>query len=487
MVGGETKENAEAPKDAGKEAVKIIAAADPMDINKAVESKIPNAEAIQEKINKQEYEANKKELIKNIIGRRLNPDFDDYNHPKVLEYNNKLLLAANLNEVKTYVAYYNLQVTKANILNKTTTPIIDVDTFMHNFENEQPKPEKLIEKKWKSFAMTPEKSTQEVGKFIDISTDKQAKTIEEIDKLITTNQKINALTLYGYADATQVTNEGKEKVQEKFTALRNLLIDKWMAKNKLPSAEYFQGIETMGVQQQQKVLNEWWAYARAMMQIAFLPADQIKYINENTTKFTTNIDAKSVGGTEKWNQYTWGMIDMECTGSDGILKPLLEKQNYLLKMIDMRQVNYLYRIDGDRNAWISDKLYFVWWINLSTNTNIAWRKEWLSSFRVNHAANNRSADSWWYVYGQDAYLEPNTSVNTLNIIIPKNDPRITAAWVTIPDGFDGFISALTEFKKNSKWDKNKEVYVESTINILQTYKQVEADIHKAQEIKKIIL
>jgi hypothetical protein len=31
-----------------------------------------------------------------------------------------------------------------------------------------------------------------------------------------------------------------------------------------------------------------------MMQIAFLPAEYIKYINENSTNLTTDIDAKPV-------------------------------------------------------------------------------------------------------------------------------------------------------------------------------------------------
>ena len=52
---------------------------------------------------------------------------------------------------------------------------------------------------------------------------------------------------------------------------------------------------------------------------------------------------------------------------------------------------------------------------------------------------------------------------------------------------DAFVGALTEFKKNSEWEKNKEAYVDNTITILQTYKQVDTELTKAKEIQKITI
>jgi len=66
------------------------------------------------------------------------------------------------------------------------------------------------------------------------------------------------------------------------------------AKLKIPSVDYFKGVESMEHTAKQKVLNTGRAYVRAMMQINFLPKEDIKYINDNTTQMAINPDAKLV-------------------------------------------------------------------------------------------------------------------------------------------------------------------------------------------------
>jgi len=83
------------------------------------------------------YEKNKTELIKNIIGRSLNQEYNRTS-PDNTKYLNKLFLEENTMQVKAYVAYYNTQITKNNALNGTDFPIININNFMKNYEAEKP-------------------------------------------------------------------------------------------------------------------------------------------------------------------------------------------------------------------------------------------------------------------------------------------------------------------------------------------------------------
>lgn len=455
----------------------------------------------QELQEKATYEKNKVDLIKNIIWWNLNQEYNRTS-PNNTEYRNKLFLEENTLQVKAYVAYYNTQITNHNALDNTDFPIINVDNFIKNYEAEKPKAIDdwgKRDKPWEK--LDPKRSNQEVGEFVDLTPDQQQKIIEWIWKVVSAWQKINKLTLRGYADATQVTEMWAAKVQQKFLALRQTLIDKWITASKLPSADYFKGVENMEETQKQKVLNEWRASARAMMQIAFLPTEYIQYINENTVNLTTDIDAKPVWWSEKWDQYTWWMIEMQATWNEWIRRELTEVKNSLLKMIDIRQINYVYTHSDGSHYWVGG-------INLASSDG---------KLSVNNVSKEKDRSLW--SMEQNAYLKinnqdqstffhENSRINTLRITI--NDPhkkdenwkelsavkltdldnRITDGWMNLIDannGFDSFINSLNEFKDKSKWDKNKESYAANMITILQTYKDVDQQLTQSKEIQNIIL
>ncbi len=69
-------------------------------------------------------------------------------------------------------------------------------------------------------------SNQSVGEFIDIPPFKQQQVIEAFSNVMAADQKINTMNVYGYADATRVTELGAQRVQEKFAGLRKILLDK---------------------------------------------------------------------------------------------------------------------------------------------------------------------------------------------------------------------------------------------------------------------
>jgi len=460
-----------------------------------------NFDKQQELQEKATYEKNKVDLIKNIIWWGLNQEYNRTS-PDNTEYRNKLFLEENTMQVKAYVAYYNTQITNHNALDNTNYPIINVDNFIKNYEAEKPqaldKSDKLV-RPWG--ALETKIVNQEVGKFIDLTPQQQQKITEWIWTIVSTWQVINQLTLHWYADATNITIPGEAEVQAKYTALRQVLIDKWLSASKLPPADYFQGIENMQDQPKQDLLNAWRASTRAMMQIAFLPPEYIQYIDDRTVNFKVDIDAKTVWSSDIWDQYTWWKIELQATGNEEIQRELIEIKNSLLKMIDIRQINYVYtHSDGSH--------YRVGGINLSN-----------SSGKLDISNVNKEKDRRLWTMPQDTYLKTtqqdqptffheNSRINTLWITI--NDPhkkdenwkelsavklsdidsRITSEWMNLIDGndwFDAFIHSLNEFKDKSKWDQNKQAYVDNMLTILQTYKQVDQQLTQSKEIKNIIL
>ncbi len=141
MTGAETQERQqEAPKDVGQKAVDTINTAKPEDIKKAVDKKFPDPDKIMESLKEQDYQANKKELIENIINRKLNQEYNAIS-PDNFAYKNKIFLTENSLQVKAYVAYYNAQIIKGNMINKTDKTPIDIVSFMQKFEQEKPKTE----------------------------------------------------------------------------------------------------------------------------------------------------------------------------------------------------------------------------------------------------------------------------------------------------------------------------------------------------------
>ena len=450
----------------------------------------------QDKYTEQQYKQDKDKIITNIINRSINPDYS--RTQGISDYKRTLFTKEDPTLVKWYLAYYNTQVTKSNTQNNTNYPMIRINSFLENFEKERPQPTmNPTESKAKLVSLPAEKLDQEVGKFIDIPESKQQEIMKKFWEVVSANQKINVLKLYGFADATRVTELGEKAVQDKFTGLRQILIDKWMSPKSLPVADYFKGIDTMDYTQKQKVLNDGRAQARAMMEIAFLPAEQIKYINDNSVKIETIIDAKQVGTKEKWNQYTGGKIEMESTGNNKLIVQMTEEKDHILQMLDIRQVNYAY---AEGNSY-----YMVGWVRLdnknsSVNTsNVTYEEINASNFRaVNnlHTFNAENKD-------KKAFFENgNNRVNTLWIIINNPwsgktvntlneiDPRITNTGMKLAkDGKDinAFATALTEFKDKSGWDTNKSGYVDNIITILQSYKEVDQKLSNAKEVIKTTL
>jgi hypothetical protein len=196
------------------------------------------------------------------------------------------------------------------------------------------------------------------------------------------------------------------------------------------------------------------------------------------------------------------MIEMQATWNEWIRRELTEVKNSLLKMIDIRQINYVYTDSDGRHYWVGG-------INL-----------WNSSGKLDISNVDKEKNRVLWDMPQDTYMKKtaknewtffheNSRINTLRITI--NDPhkkgqdwkelpwvksasdldnRVTNTWMNLVDEndkFGSFINALNEFKWKSGWDKNKAAYVENMVTILQTYKEVDEQLTQNQEIQNIIL
>jgi hypothetical protein len=69
----------------------------------------------------------------------------------------------------------------------------------------------------------------------------------------------------------------------------------------LPNINLLQAINESNFEktENQKQLNDAYAYTRAMMQISFLPNNYLNYIKNNADNVEFKIDAKDISGREK--------------------------------------------------------------------------------------------------------------------------------------------------------------------------------------------
>jgi hypothetical protein len=52
---------------------------------------------------------------------------------------------------------------------------------------------------------------------------------------------------------------------------------------------------------------------------------------------------------------------------------------------------------------------------------------------------------------------------------------------------DGFVKLLKEFQEKSPGDKTKSAYIDNTVAMLNVYKDVDAQLKDAQEVKRITI
>ena len=171
----ETKENQELSPEEQKWVDDIIEKykSDPDFVANATKDN-PSLNAAQELLAEKVYQENKLRIIDNITTRKLNTDYNTID-PNNIEYKNKLFLKEKPTQIKAYLAYYNLQKVKTNTFNKTNIPLIDIDTFMANFEKEQKKNNPLPDENEEPAAppVNTDKVEQDVGKFIELGVDKK--------------------------------------------------------------------------------------------------------------------------------------------------------------------------------------------------------------------------------------------------------------------------------------------------------------------------
>lgn len=339
----------------------------------------------------EEYKSLKEKIIEDIQKWRLTPYFNT--KMPAPEYTDKLFRQEKPETVEGYLLTYNIR----QIENNPDKPIeeillIDKDKFMENFKKEMLTWTEKREK-WSSETINRDLETQKIGKFIELPQKSQGEIKGKFDNFIKYNIPIGEIKLFWYADATNISEiweraEGEsweEHAKSAFEGLRSALIEKWLDKKRLESAKdvnwnvitfsdnYFDGINELTPEQKQEKLNTIFAYNRALMQIAFLPEEQIKYINSHITGISISLDAKRVWEKEfVGDKFTWGRI--ETAGSSPERTLITEVKKLLLKKISINHINFVLGTD-DAGSQLPEKYRNYKFYNLGWFGRGRWNEE----------------------------------------------------------------------------------------------------------------
>lgn len=441
----------------------------------------------------QEYDKHKQNVIANIVTWKLNKDYLTVD-PNNTTYKNSLFINEEPTRVRWYLAYYNSQQLEAKLRKLPYDPTIDIDKFMNNFaEEQQTKTPDKQRKNPQNIPFETQKQQQRVGEF-PVDWEHVTKIYNWVTDIMNSWQQIDKLIVSGNADATRITLDGKSKVITTYGSYRNLLINKWRTKN-LPDERLLDNLPDEGLQtqEQQNKLNEWYAWTRALMQLAFLDEDQLSYIQNHMSDFVFNVRAENVDltgtnkETKKWDQYTWWGIEMELQAGSKILKePLLAKKETLIKMINNRTINFAIRWTMPQS---SQEFY-----NTVGTIHVSVKDGKLNALAENRTNTPQSISTRYHTFPRGAekkqiFLEQNNNVNTMWIMLDNNDPRINIWWIGmkwLENNIQSFYNALNEYGSNTT-DQEVSSYIEETKSVLQTYEAVDQALKDAEVTKKISL
>lgn len=415
---------------------------------------------------KQEYTTNKNILLANINNLRQNGD----GHMIIKE-----LMEKSSQDIKLAILTYNLFLLKDNTKRNVNSPLINTNEFLQRFEAEKNEITNTPPKDWEESEFANTEEIQKVGEFIDISPSRQESISKGINEII--KKKLPCmLTLIGKADATRVSQLGEAKVTQMFKTLRWTLIAKWFPKNKLPDANFL-NVQGKTSQEKQAILNKGFSYSRAMMQIAWLSADQVGYLAKMKINPIDTSGTQIVGTEKKWDNYTgWGIIIESPENSDGIVA-LTKNKETLLNVVKVGfNINYV--VLGSDNRY-----YNVGAIRLDISN-----KDRNNIVQINNIPFNK-----WNVPGFSWDTKgSNTAFGQLNeawILIDRKDPRIQQRTIenngkssdvwempALGNDMNSYLLALQEFKKNSNGDKWKENYVDTISKLLTEYTKVNATL-----------
>ena len=415
MWGWEILNNKETLKvDPGQQAVNVIANAKAEDRNKAVEKKFPNPNKITEKLktwtvseDKKSNESPKlihkesekvlKDIQNHLSQEKINPGIDgqqkvDYKNYIEKQYTEDMdmviqqINAANIGwseyqkllspdaiyrisplSIKQWATYVNYTIANNNFKNNSDKKMIDTPKLMKCFCEMQDillthTREVFVKNPTIEFSCPPQ--TQNTGEFIPIA-DKNRVT-QGFQNLIDKQQEIVDFTLLGKADATGPNT--REMPEKQITSSKQLLLQKWFDPNLLTKIEltdgtkisdnFFDGVDTMTWVDQKNKLNVAWAYGRALMQIDFLPPDQIALIN-TSQRFKIVLDPKPVNlditnRENKWAEYTWGSIKIDTKGNESSTIITERENTQELQSFNQMQINFVaptYYTDQVVNTW----------------------------------------------------------------------------------------------------------------------------------------
>lgn len=255
---------------------------------------------------------------------------------KTLSLFNQDLTAYKPETIKMWIIRYNTKLAKEKLFvesglwNKVaknevwinainSLKLVDIPSFMDKFNQEQEKTLSVIKEKKvnEPIMIDPRSKDQKIGEFVMTETSKNTILLN-----FTKASNIIDMKVIGRADATWPRSKEIPWNQVKQSLV--LLQEKWLDINRIKEVELPDGtivnVDTFVNDTEDKnKLNQTWAYARALMQMDFLPKDQINKIN-NCPNFKIRIEAQDVINGLKWDKYTWWGLEMITDGNVKIIE-----------------------------------------------------------------------------------------------------------------------------------------------------------------------
>ena len=404
----------------------------------------------------------------------------------------KKMISIKENDIARYEKRYDLRNNKKEI---------DIPNFMKRFITEQDKLRTYTETSTTFHTITTENTpikidttpqTQAVGEFIQLSITDQNIIKIQLNKAIQLNQEIVDFEMIGKSDGTRPRNS--EILWNQIRSSLQNLMWKWFSMDLIERVELANGktvsaTEFLSNTEDENNLNKWWAYARALMQIDFLDAEQLKLIAESQ-HFKVKIEAQTVGNKDKvWNQYTWWEISIKTKGSEKIEK-----------VKDTTTIEKKKPLDGNLEM---AKMYFPIQITTTWNPNDPWVIEMkFENGKINIIGGGRSYYDEMFTFTDfkrkkwsiDVVDGTGTPRNTpiINLPLDENDiPRekefFKNNWSTKLNGktvdrinMQKFLTSLSTYIDN--YPKNPEAFIQ----LLEKFLEKTDSVRQKEYVKYII-
>ncbi len=426
-------------------------------------------------------------------------NLDYVNLYKNIEKQKDLFLHSEPLSVKARLAIENSIIAKSNLKENTQVKLIDIPKFMELFLKEQKiaivhEREETIKNPTIKFNNID--ADQKSGEFIAISIQQQNEIINSFAKMLSNKQEIVSIKLIGRANSVRPASE--KTVRDQIEQSQKILITKWFDQElfhkislerdgtKLNNDDFFSNLNTLSPQEKDNELNKAWAYARALMQIDFLPDNQIKELINKSQNFNISLNPQRVsnnsdivGPIPDGDQFTWWWLEINTKWSEEVkkiteidpLKPL----NTFIQMHTSLKASESIPNDPEGSSRSLD----IGSLSLSFRDG---------KLEIN---NYLTPKSWSDIQKKpfDYYISPTeksgsvTSSNTrwqslqFDSNIKFDDPRITSIWnnqiiLTWVDATPNwFISLLQECSDKSTDPKQKE-YISTIIQVINNLVEV---------------